>query len=60
MNGQMKAPLCHQGVNLYLIDRNAAGIVLVTALGENQLGGNIVPATGVRARGGRGRWKVIA
>lgn len=48
------------GVNLYLIDRNAAGIVLVTALGENQLGGDIVPATGMRAGRSRGRWKVIA
>ena len=45
---------------MYLIDRNAAGIVLVTALGEDQFGGNIVPATGMRAGRGRGRWKVIA
>jgi hypothetical protein len=48
------------GVDLYLIDRNTAGIVLVTPFGEDQLGGDIVPATGMRTGWGRGRRKVIA
>lgn len=44
----------------YLVDRDTAGIVLVIALGEDQLSGNVIPAARMRAGGGRRRWKVIA
>jgi hypothetical protein len=46
--------------NVYLVDRHAAGIVLVAALGEDQFGGNVVATAWVRAGRGRGRWQVIS
>lgn len=44
----------------YLVDRHAAGIVLVVSLGEDQLGGNVVAAGAVRAGGCGRRREIVA
>lgn len=44
----------------YLINWDTAGIVLITALSKDQLGGNVVPTATVRAGGSRRRGQVIA